>query len=191
MLTERVNSEVKLPRSKVIVDADRELIRQMLNNLISNAIKFTPEGGRVTVVLEEEASAARIVIQDTGRGIPEDQLEKIFERFHQVDASDKYISDTEPPGPVWFRNLLGLDFLADVAAVHFPKANDADLEHLEEMTSLKYLGFMRAQVTDAGLEHLKGLTNLKQLNLVHTQVTDAGLVHLKGLTNLKELLSSS
>ncbi len=88
MLTERVNSEVKLPRTRVVLDADRELIRQMLHNLISNAIKFTPEGGRVTVILEEEASAARIVVQDTGKGIPEDQLEKIFERFHQVDASD-------------------------------------------------------------------------------------------------------
>jgi hypothetical protein len=88
MLAGRVNSELKLPRKKVVVDADRELLRQMLSNLISNAIKFTPPGGRVTVILEEEASAARIVVQDTGRGIPEDQLEKIFERFHQVDASD-------------------------------------------------------------------------------------------------------
>ena len=88
MLTERVNSEVKLPRNKVVLDADRELIRQMLHNLINNAIKFTPEGGLVTVTLEEEASAARIVVRDTGQGIPEDQLEKIFERFHQVDASD-------------------------------------------------------------------------------------------------------
>jgi signal transduction histidine kinase/HD-GYP domain-containing protein (c-di-GMP phosphodiesterase class II) len=88
MLTERVNSEIKLPRNRVVLDADRELIRQMLHNLVSNAIKFTPEGGRVTVTLEEEASAARIVVQDTGQGIPEDQLEKIFERFHQVDASD-------------------------------------------------------------------------------------------------------
>ena len=88
MLTERVNSEVKLPRKKVVLDADRELIRQMFHNLISNAIKFTPEGGCVTITLEEEAAAARIVVQDTGKGIPEDQLEKIFERFHQVDASD-------------------------------------------------------------------------------------------------------
>ncbi len=88
MLTERVNSEVKLPRTKVVLDADRELIRQLFHNLMSNAIKFTPEGGRVTVTLEEEAAAARIVVQDTGMGIPEDQLEKIFERFHQVDASD-------------------------------------------------------------------------------------------------------
>jgi signal transduction histidine kinase/HD-GYP domain-containing protein (c-di-GMP phosphodiesterase class II) len=88
MLTDRVNSEVKLPRTRVVIDADRELIRQMLHNLMTNAIKFTPEGGQVTVALEEEASAARIVVQDTGKGIPEDQLEKIFERFHQVDASD-------------------------------------------------------------------------------------------------------
>ncbi len=88
MLAGRVNSEVKLPRTRVTVDADRELIRQLLTNLVSNAIKFTPEGGLVTITLEEEASAARIVVQDTGSGIPEDQLEKIFERFHQVDASD-------------------------------------------------------------------------------------------------------
>jgi signal transduction histidine kinase/HD-GYP domain-containing protein (c-di-GMP phosphodiesterase class II) len=87
-LTARVNSELKLPKGKVILDADGELIMQMLHNLMTNALKFTPEGGMVTVTLEEEASAARIVVQDTGRGIPEDQLEKIFERFHQVDASD-------------------------------------------------------------------------------------------------------
>ena len=83
-----VNSDLRLPRQSVTIDADRELIRQLLHNLMNNAVKFTPEGGRVTVSLEEEAAAARIVVRDTGAGIPEDQLEKIFERFHQVDASD-------------------------------------------------------------------------------------------------------
>ncbi len=87
--TERkVNSDVKLPRRDVRIEADPELISQLLGNLISNAVKFTPKMGSVTITLEEEASAARIVVQDTGQGIPEDQLEKIFERFHQVDASD-------------------------------------------------------------------------------------------------------
>ncbi|MCK4235816.1 MAG: ATP-binding protein, partial [Candidatus Krumholzibacteria bacterium] len=87
-LSGRVNSDLRLPKRPVIIDADRELIRQLLQNLMSNAVKFTPEGGNVTVTLEEEASAARIVVQDTGKGIPEDQLEKIFERFHQVDTSN-------------------------------------------------------------------------------------------------------
>jgi len=83
-----VNVEIRMPKRPVMIDADKELIRQLVLNLMSNAVKFTPSGGRVTVQLEEEASAARIVVQDTGKGIPEDQLEKIFERFHQVDTSN-------------------------------------------------------------------------------------------------------
>jgi signal transduction histidine kinase/response regulator RpfG family c-di-GMP phosphodiesterase len=88
VLAAEVNMDVRLPKRAVVVDADRELIRQLLQNLANNAVKFTPKSGRVTISLEEEASAARIVVQDTGKGIPEDQLERIFERFHQVDASD-------------------------------------------------------------------------------------------------------
>lgn len=83
-----VNVEIRMPRRPVMIDADTELVRQLVLNLMSNAVKFTPSGGKVTVQLEEEASAARIVVQDTGKGIPEDQLEKIFERFHQVDTSN-------------------------------------------------------------------------------------------------------
>jgi signal transduction histidine kinase/response regulator RpfG family c-di-GMP phosphodiesterase len=83
-----VNMEIRMPKRPVMIDADTELIRQLLLNLMSNAVKFTPGGGKVSVLLEEEASAARIVVQDTGKGIPEDQLEKIFERFHQVDTSN-------------------------------------------------------------------------------------------------------
>jgi len=88
ILAGNVNADLRLPKKSVIIDADRELIRQLLQNLMSNAVKFTPGNGKVTVTLEEEASSARIVVQDTGRGIPEDQLERIFERFHQVDTSN-------------------------------------------------------------------------------------------------------
>ncbi len=84
----KIDTDLRLPKKDVKLEADPELIMQLMNNLISNAVKFTPEAGKVTVSLEEEASGARIVVQDTGNGIPEDQLEKIFERFHQVDASD-------------------------------------------------------------------------------------------------------
>ena len=75
---------------------DPEKIQTILTNLLSNALKFTPEGGRVNVELgignaEPHAaiphSALRILISDTGNGIPEDQLGRIFDRFYQVDDS--------------------------------------------------------------------------------------------------------
>jgi len=81
-------AELRLPRHPCRIDADRELITQLFQNLMANAVKFTPQGGKVTVTLEQEASAARIVVQDTGKGIPEDQIEKIFERFYQIDTSN-------------------------------------------------------------------------------------------------------
>jgi len=87
-LSKKISAELKLPKHSVAIRADKELIKQLLYNLLNNAVKFSPEGGRVVVSLQEEASAARITVQDSGRGIPEDQLEKVFERFHQVDASD-------------------------------------------------------------------------------------------------------
>ncbi len=84
----KIRKIVKLPEKNVFIDADEGLIKQLLVNLVGNAVKFTPENGKVIISLEEEASAARIVVQDTGSGIPEEQLEKIFERFHQVDATN-------------------------------------------------------------------------------------------------------
>ncbi|MBN2184790.1 MAG: GAF domain-containing protein [Candidatus Krumholzibacteriota bacterium] len=84
----KIENIVKLPDHDVFIDADEGLIKQLLVNLVGNAVKFTPEMGKVIISLEEEASAARIVVQDTGSGIPEEQLEKIFERFHQVDATN-------------------------------------------------------------------------------------------------------
>jgi signal transduction histidine kinase len=70
----------------VIADADR--IVQTLVNLLGNAIKFSAAGSAVTVTVTREQGAALFSVLDTGRGIPADRLEGIFERFRQVDASD-------------------------------------------------------------------------------------------------------
>jgi signal transduction histidine kinase/response regulator RpfG family c-di-GMP phosphodiesterase len=69
------------------VDADRDQLRQLALHLGSNAIKFTPPGGSVTLRLFGDAREIGLQVEDTGIGIPEHALDKIFERFYQVDSS--------------------------------------------------------------------------------------------------------
>lgn len=67
------------------VHADPDRLQQILLNLLTNAIKFTPAGGRVEVACERQGAFVRIVVRDTGRGIPTEHLERIFEPFVQLD----------------------------------------------------------------------------------------------------------
>jgi signal transduction histidine kinase len=66
---------------------DYDKVEMIAANLISNAVKFTPKGGRITIRAGLVDDKVAIEVQDTGPGIPEDELEQIFERFHQVDSS--------------------------------------------------------------------------------------------------------
>ena len=81
--------EIKLtldsdPENKLIAYIDGERIRQVLDNLISNALKFTPRGGSVSVRAESDDTAVRVSITDTGSGIAKDKLERIFDHFYQI-----------------------------------------------------------------------------------------------------------
>jgi len=69
-----------------LVDPDR--IEQAMTNLLSNAIKFSPAGAEVRLVVRREAGGLTIQVRDQGRGIPAEDLERIFDRFQQVDGSD-------------------------------------------------------------------------------------------------------
>jgi two-component system phosphate regulon sensor histidine kinase PhoR len=66
------------------VEADRTRLRQVLVNLIANAVKFTPAGGRVTVKSRREGDMVRLAVEDTGIGIPAKDLPHIFDRFFRV-----------------------------------------------------------------------------------------------------------
>ncbi|HMB69447.1 MAG TPA: ATP-binding protein, partial [bacterium] len=70
------------------VHADPDLLKQLVVNLLENAVKFTSEGGEVRIRIEPEASAVRLLVEDNGPGIPEGHLDAIFERFYQVDGTD-------------------------------------------------------------------------------------------------------
>jgi two-component system, sensor histidine kinase and response regulator len=73
------------PDAPVNVIADAELIARVFQNLLGNALKFTPDDGRVTVSIEPADDVVRVLVQDTGPGIPPDYRERIFEKFGQVE----------------------------------------------------------------------------------------------------------
>ena len=74
------------PAKDILVEVDLSRIQQVFRNLVGNAIKYTPEGGAVTLTAETEGEFARVVVQDTGLGIPADDLPFIFDKFYRVSS---------------------------------------------------------------------------------------------------------
>jgi two-component system OmpR family sensor kinase len=72
---------------QAIVLGDRDRLYQLMLNLVSNALKFTPEGGKVNLGLSKVNDWARLVVTDTGVGIPPEELPQVFERFYRVDKA--------------------------------------------------------------------------------------------------------
>lgn len=77
----------KLPRYPIYVNVDRDKLTQVIDNIISNALKYSPDGGRVTFKIEEHADTIQVSISDQGMGIPKKSLDRIFERFYRVDRA--------------------------------------------------------------------------------------------------------
>jgi signal transduction histidine kinase len=72
----------------VPVEGDPERLKQVIGNLLANALKFTDPGGRVSVTVALEGAMARLAVTDTGVGIAPEHRTRIFERFYQVDATN-------------------------------------------------------------------------------------------------------
>lgn len=86
--------EVRLPKTPVFVRADENALRRIVVNLVGNARKFTPQDGRVTVGVERLGDRVRLVVADTGIGIPEADLPHVFERFYRVERPGTEIRGT-------------------------------------------------------------------------------------------------
>src|ERR1035441_4073152 len=67
--------------------ADREAVSQILSNLMDNAIKYTPRGGRISVGARPAGRYVEVHVRDSGIGIPADELPRLFERFYRVDKA--------------------------------------------------------------------------------------------------------
>ncbi len=118
--TNRHELILEAPERVTPIAADRDKVVQIATNLISNAIKYSPAGGKITVRLEEKAEELVVAVEDEGIGIPADKLENIFNRFYQVDSTStrkiggtgiglylvKYLSEAHG-GRVWVKSKVG------------------------------------------------------------------------------------
>jgi two-component system phosphate regulon sensor histidine kinase PhoR len=83
----QITLEIEVPPGLPAVQGDATLLRDVLQNLLDNAIQYTPAGGHVHVTAEAKGREAVITVSDTGIGIPTSDRERIFERFYRVDAA--------------------------------------------------------------------------------------------------------
>ncbi len=93
----------------VPVRADRDLLQQVLYNLIDNAVKFTPENGTISVFAENDYENTTVIIRNSGQGVSSEEISRIFERFYKVDKSRSY--DTKGVG-------LGLYIVKTIINMH-------------------------------------------------------------------------
>lgn len=95
----------------VRINGDADRLKQLLSNLVGNAIKFTPDGGQITLSLRKTERDAVLQVQDTGLGIEPGHLQRIFDRFYQADASRVRLAGGEGAG-------LGLSIAQWIAEAH-------------------------------------------------------------------------
>ena len=99
----------KIPESLAKVDIDGNRIAQVLDNLISNAVKFSPQGATVTISADEEKDQIRISVSDHGQGIPEEEQKKLFQEFGKTSV--KPTDGEKSTG-------LGLAIVKKIVSVH-------------------------------------------------------------------------
>jgi signal transduction histidine kinase len=109
---QKISIDTRVPRelASLEVTADERRIKQVLFNLLSNALKFTPMGGRIDVGMSTQNGALAVSVSDTGIGIPPGELDRIFEAFYQIKGRS---SSSKASG-----SGLGLSLARQIVELH-------------------------------------------------------------------------
>jgi signal transduction histidine kinase len=86
--TKKIDLQFSSPSGVPLIQADRNSMEGIFTNLISNGIKYTPEGGKVSIALSEEGGFVKATVSDTGIGIKKEDLPRIFDKFYRVKTAE-------------------------------------------------------------------------------------------------------
>lgn len=84
----KIQFEIEIPEKPIFIEYDEEYLDKVIVNLLSNAFKFTPSGGRINLKMFESETSLKIAVSDTGKGIAPEHLPHLFDRFYQVEKSE-------------------------------------------------------------------------------------------------------
>ncbi len=107
--SKNIDLSLKFPYNLPLVNADIGMMEKVLQNLLDNALKFTPDGGNITIRLTPEKNFIFVSIKDDGQGISQDALPHIFERYQKAERTN--LSENEGLG-------LGLAIVKKILEVH-------------------------------------------------------------------------
>lgn len=162
--SQKINVSFYSPEETLVMDYDQEKVRQILSNLITNAIKFTPEYGEVQVVVKRVDNMFLLSVRDTGIGISPEELPKIFNRFQQVDPSSTRSGEGTGIGLAIVKEMVKLmDGKIEVKSelkkgsefiVTLPISNEGPMErwHMEEVAVTSDNQLNQALIEDASEE---------------------------------------
>ena len=132
------NLSLRFIHSKPVITAwiDREKFEKILLNLISNAIKYTPPGGKVEIKLQEQEGQIQLIVRDTGIGIPPEFLDKIFDRFYHRGGSFHGVNISQESGGVGLSLTKGLVELHNgtITAINLPDGGSEFLVEIPKMS---------------------------------------------------------
>jgi len=171
------------PSHAVKLSVDPDQFEKVILNLLTNALKFTPEKGKITLFLEEKENTVIFAVEDTGIGIPTDMLDSIFDRFSQVDGS----ASRSQPG-----TGIGLSLVREIVLLHggtikvesqlghgarfvveMPKGDAHYSEEVIERRVKEEPVGIKRRVTDTGEPRVDDVvTDIRRLNLVDLEKVD-------------------